>query len=101
MSQSPVFEWVATRLQAATKWSALEARGTVRLALKDMGIDPRFVSKREMLAVVRTTLSRALESRRFNGAKQLCDFFEMELAYAAFDSEVESPEAVFQRFGRP
>jgi hypothetical protein len=79
----------------------MEARGTIRLALKEMGIDPRCVSKREMLAVLRTKLNRALESRRFDGARELCAWFEQELMHASFDGEVESPEAIFQRFGRP
>jgi hypothetical protein len=101
MSQSPVFEWVAGRLQTATRWSAMEARGTLRLALKEMGVDPRFVTKREMLAVLRTRLNRALEARRYSDARQLCAWFEEELTHATFEREVESPEAIFQRFGRP
>ena len=54
-----------------------------------------------MLSVLRATLGPALESRRYPGARQLCVWFEEELRDAAFDREVESPEAVFQRFGRP
>ena len=38
MVTSPVFEWVARQLEATTLMSRLEARGTIRLALQELGL---------------------------------------------------------------
>jgi hypothetical protein len=102
MSQSPAFEFVCARIETAAGWNRLVARGTVRLALRDMGLDPRTVSKKEMIAALRTTLPKALEFHRIANPPAICLRIENELAMAVLDEKsIESPEEIFKRLGRP
>jgi hypothetical protein len=95
-----VFEWISEQLETATGWSRLASRGTVRLALKEMGLDPRTVTKQEMLTSLRTTLARKLDAHRVYEAERLCRRMAHELGTAAFSSSIDSPEAIFSRLGR-
>ena len=102
MNQSPAFEWVCDRIESAAGWNRLVARGTVRLALKDMGLDPRTVGKKEMAAALRTVIPRALEVHRVDGGKSLCERLERELTAAVLPAaSVDAPEEIFKRLGRP
>ena len=101
MTTSSTFDWVCKRIEQATGWDRLVARGTVRLVLRDMGLDPRTVGKREMSAVLRTMLPRALEAHRIANAEAHCLRIEHELTMAVIDQpKVESPEEIFKRLGR-
>ena len=101
MNQSPVFEWVCDRLESSIGWNRLVARGTVRLALKEMGLDPRTVGKKEMSIALRTVIARALEVHRVDGGRALCERLERELATAVMEAaSVDTPEAIFKRLGR-
>jgi hypothetical protein len=101
MTESPAFEWVCKRIEQATGWTRLVARGTVRLALKDMGLDPRTVGKKEMSAVLKMTLPRLMAGHRVAGAEAHCLRIELELTMAVLDAPaVDSPEEIFKRLGR-
>lgn len=100
MTQSPVFEWVCTQVEAATRWSRNEARGTVRLALKETGLDPRTVRQIEMTVVLQTTLPSALAVRRVANGKSLCTRLEANLSTIHFPETVDTPEEIFARLGR-
>ena len=72
MTGSNTFEWVCAELEARTKMSALEARGTVRLVLRDVGLDPSSVTSRQMLVVLERLMSAALAKRKVDDAASLC-----------------------------
>ena len=44
MAGSSAFEWLCTALEESTTLERLEARGTVRIALKEAGLEPRTVA---------------------------------------------------------
>jgi hypothetical protein len=101
VSQSAVFEWLCERLEKAAGWNRLVARGTVRLVLKDMGLDPRTVGKKEMRIALRTALPPALEAHHVGDAQVLCEQIERELATATLPTvSADTPEAIFKRLGR-
>jgi hypothetical protein len=100
MNQSAIFEWVASQIEGATGWNRLAARGTVRLALKDMGFEPRTIDKRDMAAVLRMAMVKVLEAHRVANARPLCERLEKELWSVQIAAAVESPESVFKRLGR-
>jgi hypothetical protein len=101
MSESPAFEWVCKKIEQAANWNRMVARGTVRLALKEMGLDPRTVDKKEMSAVLRMTLPKLLATHRVTGAESHCLRIEHELTMAVLAAPaVESPEEIFKRLGR-
>jgi hypothetical protein len=97
---SPVFEWIAQKLSAAVGWSPLVARGTVRLALKEMGLDPRTVAKKEMATALRTSLGNLLELHKVTGARAVCERLERELWTAPMAAALEAPEDVFKRLAK-
>jgi len=96
-----IFEFVAEKLEAATDLEKLEARGTVRLALKAAGLDARSVTKEQMIVMVEKVLPGELAARGVDGAEVIC----VQLAAATKEmdtgdgSGAESPEDVFRRLG--
>jgi hypothetical protein len=96
---SPVFEWVAQQLEEATALSRLEARGTVRLALREVGLTVTGVARRPMLFVLEKILPGLLRSRNIGGARETCNDLMARLSVAELGNVAESPEEVFARMG--
>lgn len=96
------FEWTCEQLEATTDLNRLEARGTVRLALKSAGFDARHVSGREMAAVLRRLMPGELATRGVSSADVVCERLALgaEALGAETDGGPESPEAIFARLGR-
>ncbi|MDH3519391.1 MAG: hypothetical protein OEM49_02965 [Myxococcales bacterium] len=101
MAQS-FFEFVADQLEEISPLDKLEARGTVRLALKAGGLDPRSITKEQMIVVLQKVLPGELKTRGVDRADGLCEQIVARLK--AFDPQGslpagESPEDVFRRLG--
>jgi len=64
MSDSPVFEWVSATLERETTFDSLQARGTVRLALRKTGLDAASVDVEGMTAVLNRLMPRELALRK-------------------------------------
>ena len=96
---SPVFEWVALQLEEATSLSRLEARGTVRLALAEVGLTVKGVARRPMLFVLEQILPGLLRSRNVEDASAVCQVLTERLESAELGSVAESPEDIFARIG--
>lgn len=77
---SPAFEFVCARLEAATTLSRIEARGTVRLALREVGMAPATVSVADMRRVTVKVLPTMLTSRAVRDAHVICGAIERALA---------------------
>jgi len=101
MAESAVFEFVCAELERETSLTALETRGTVRLALKGAGIDAKRASPEEMRVVLARVLPGELRSRGCADADRVCATIATRLAAHSFrtDGATESPEAVFARLG--
>jgi len=98
---SEVFNWTAERIQRRVDLTDLETRGTLRLSLKEMGLEPRTVNKSQMLVMLTRVLPGALATRKVQGAKELCQRIALELETAELASPMLStPEDVFRRIGR-
>ena len=97
-----LFEFVAGKLEEATALDKLEARGTVRLALKAAGLDPRGVTGQQMEVMLQKVLPGELSTRGVTQSQVVCEGLVSALAtYRASDAEAESesPEDVFSRLG--
>jgi len=99
MADSAAFELACEVLERDTRFDRLEARGTVRLALKAAGLDSRSVTAEQMAVVVANLLPRELESRGVENADQVCAALAAELATLEASDAAETPEAVFARLG--
>jgi hypothetical protein len=97
-----LFEFVAVNVEERTDLDKLEARGTVRIALKEAGLDPRSVTVEQMAVMLEKTLPKELETRGVTGAAELCRGLVTALkgfSVPASRSGHESPEDVFRRLG--
>jgi hypothetical protein len=96
-----VFDFVAEKLEQATDFDKLEARGTVRLALKQAGLDAKTTTNEQMTVVLQKVLPAELRTRGIDGPDAVCDGIAQALK--SFDGgsagDDQSPEAVFKRIG--
>ncbi len=99
MGESPVFGWVSDALERLTQLKRIEARGTVRLVLKDAGLEPGTVSVAEMQVVLERLMPRALEKRKVSDAAEVCATMKRELAERGPLVTDESAYDVFRRLG--
>ncbi len=98
-----LFEFVAEELEKQSDLENLEARGTIRLALKSSGLTAREVTREQMIVVIDQIMPRELHVRGVENSEAVCG----ELSRAVKGFEVEggesagkSPEDVFRRLSR-
>lgn len=102
MSESPAFGWLGDALEKRTSLSRIEARGTVRLVLKDAGLEPGAVNAAQMGVVIARLLPMALERRGVADASGLCQALGDELRACAntlSQPVKDSAYDVFERMG--
>ena len=98
MADAPAFDWVCNELEQRTSLDRLEARGTVRIALKVAGLDARSLTPDQIKVVLEKLLPKELESRGVNDAEGVCRTLASGMAsLGGDDSGVETPEEVFRR----
>lgn len=100
MPDSPAFEHLCSALEASSSLDRLEARGTVRIALKAGGLEPRAVTAEQLDIVLAKLLPEELAARGVPDPVALCDRLRVGLKEARVaGARSESPEAVFARLG--
>jgi hypothetical protein len=99
MADSAVFDFVCDKLEQATQMDRLAVRGTVRIALKQAGLEARAVTAQQMGVVLERLLPAELASRGVDGGEALCTKIRSGLSGVAASSQVDTPDAVFQRLG--
>ena len=100
MADATAFDFLCDALERATRLDRLASRGTVRIALKQAGLDPARVRRDELRVVVDKLLDAELQSRGVDDPEGVCR--QLSAALAAFDGDApegESPEDVFARLG--
>jgi len=97
MADTPAFTALCEALESASDLDRLEARGTIRLALKNAGLEAGTVSATQLDVVIDKILPSELEARGV--AVAICA--ELHGALAGLDATAtpEGPEAVFSRLG--
>jgi hypothetical protein len=99
---SQAFEWLCEALEASSSLERLEARGTVRIALKEAGLEARTVTPSELIVVVQKVMPRELRQRGVSDETALCERFAAglrNLASTASRSAQDTPDAIFRRLG--
>ena len=99
MANSEAFDKACTLLENLTELSRLEARGTIRIALKQSGLEPSSVVASELSVVVREILPQEIHSRGILDAPQICAEIISGLARLGDAPRGETPESVFSRLG--
>lgn len=101
MTESRAFEWAAAEMEPVFGMSRLETRGTLRLALKEAGIEPRLVNARQLAVVMERILPRLLRARRIAEPDPACTSLALRLREMRFDDSMSnSAEDIFRRLAR-
>jgi hypothetical protein len=99
MADSAAFDHVCRELESLSILDRLEARGTVRLTLKEAGLDPASVTPEQLDVVLDKVMPQALASRGVDDAASLCERLRGSLKDVETSAVADSPEAVFARLG--
>lgn len=100
VADSAAFDFVCEELQRDTSLDRLEARGTVRLALKQAGLEARSVTPDQMKVVVQKLLPGELSSRGIANGDDVCRKMVSGLDRVdAGGAAGEAPDEVFRRLG--
>jgi hypothetical protein len=99
MADSAAFAFACGELERLTKLTREEARGTVRLALRDAGFSASAIGAREMKVVFERLMPKELASRRIEGGDQLCAEIGQRVGELREATPAATPEAVFGRLG--
>ncbi len=95
-----IFELAAEELQIRTRWSLLQAQGTLRLALKAGGVRPETVTPRELRAVVEKVMPEQLEIRGVDDPDSVCAAVLQRVGHVgSFSRPATDLDEVFQRLG--
>lgn len=99
MADAEAFEAVCSHLEARTSLDRLAARGTVRIALKQAGLDARAVTPEQMALVAEKLLSAELASRGVAEATAVCAELVGKLRSIKSARGGEIPDALLRRLG--
>ena len=97
---STIFDFVAGEIERQTELGKLEARGTVRLALKEAGFNPSGITTEQMGVVLERVMPGELTSRGVENAESICSSLVTsikEFRDAVEEQGAASPESVFAR----
>jgi hypothetical protein len=97
------FELASDALERETYFDRLAARGTIRLALRQAGLDARSVTGQEMAGVVQNLLPTELECRGVQDAAAICARLKVSLAQLATSPQGSANKSLFssENLGRP
>jgi len=97
-----LFDLAAEKLETSADMDRLAARGTLRLALKDAGLDPHRLTVPQLRAVFEKLMPKELDARGVANAAATCATVMAQIESAADPSQLassSSPDDVFKRLG--
>ena len=99
MADSAAFEAACACLEQSGSLDRLSSRGTIRLMLKEAGLEPKTVTPRELEVVVSKMLHAELVARAVATPDALCAKMVKTLQGlgSAANGAADSPEAIFAR----
>ncbi len=102
MKKSSEFDLVCEKLEEWTSFNRLEARGTLRIALKESGLDVKTTRADQLGVVIERVLPQHLRDRGVEDPEKICQLLidAIPRGRAADSAEpADSPEAIFERLG--
>ncbi len=97
-----LFDIASERLEENTEMDRLAARGTIRIAIKDAGLDVNSVTIPQLRTVFEKLMPPELDARGVRNAVAICATVMDEITRAASAAGLkapESPDDVFKRLG--
>jgi len=98
-----LFDLAAQKLEQHTGFSQLEARGTLRIALKAAGLNPRSLTLDELRVVFQKLMPGELEQRGVNDTASACTAVMRNLEntpIAAANASPSNPDDIFRRLAK-
>ena len=99
MAESEVFTTACQALEASSILDKLEARGTIRLALKSSGLEARSVDPEQMKVILERVLPGELEARGVDNGEAVCASIAGAISGLSVSGAANTPEAIFARLG--
>jgi hypothetical protein len=99
LADSPAFRWICDELERLSDFDRLEARGTVRIALKTSGLEARGVTPDQMRVVVEKLLPVELQARGIEDCDSICARLTSGLGALDIGPTSDSPDEIFRRLG--
>ncbi len=101
--ETSLFDFAAEKLEQHTGFNQLEARGTLRIAVKSAGLDPKSLSVDELRVVFEKLMPGELKQRGVEDAASVCSAVIRELENAPIgegDATSNNPDDVFRRLAK-
>jgi hypothetical protein len=95
VSESSAFAWLCSQVEEATGFSRIEARGTVRLALKELGLLAADLTPNQASSVAAHALPRELGARGVGDAEALCCRLADEAKTLPDERSGAAPDEIF------
>ncbi len=94
-----LFDFAADSLEQNSRFDRLEARGTLRIALKAAGLEPKNLTGTQLQVVFEQVMPGELDSRGVSDMQDVCSAVLADLGSAgsAEDASAASPDDVFRR----
>jgi hypothetical protein len=95
-----LFDFAAERFEHHTGFDRLAARGTLRIALKAAGVDPKNLTGAQLQVVFEKVMPGELDSRGVSDVPDVCAAVLADLARAggaAADAAATNPDDIFRR----
>ncbi|MFT5443986.1 MAG: hypothetical protein ACI8W3_003037 [Myxococcota bacterium] len=94
------FDSLAQALEERTALSRIEARGTMRLAMKEAGVDSARFTVEQVEAVMRKVMPGELAARGIDNGQEIGESIAAEARLHVGDATGgDSPEDIFSRLG--
>ena len=97
--EASLFDLVAEKLEECSALNRLEARGTLRIALKDSGFDAKSVAPDQLRVVIERLLPQHLRERGIPAPDEVCQSLVDSIPKQGSADGNDSPEAIFARLG--
>jgi len=98
-----LFDFAAERLEQATRLDRLQARGTLRIALKQAGLEPASLTLDQLGVVFARILPGELDTRGVDAAADTCSAIMEQVASSPRAAEWQGAggvDEIFRRLGR-
>ena len=95
-----LFDFATERLKHHAGFDRLAARGTLRIALKAAGVEPKNLTRAQLQVVFEKVMPGELDRRGVSDVRDVCAAVLTDLARtggAAEDASATSPDEIFRR----
>jgi hypothetical protein len=94
---APAFDRICEQLEATTPLNRLEARGTIRLILRDAGLGAKTLNARQAVTMIEKLLPEMQNARGIDEADGVCTAIKRALATLPSADERDDLASVFRR----